>query len=110
MAVIYRIGESSRVNFYSLFSDFVHQLYLEVIFVKKFRIAMTKLRVSLHRVEIKMGGCARPTRIQINVRNCRYCNKLEDEFHFLLECILYADIRKQYIRKYYWNRPNMIND
>ena len=28
--------------------------------------------------------------------------------HFLLECILYEDLRKQYIKKYFWHRPNML--
>ena len=27
---------------------------------------------------------------------------------FIYESILYSDLRKQYIRKYFWNRPNMI--
>ena len=29
-------------------------------------------------------------------RKCKECNKLEDEFHLLLECSLYNDLRKQY--------------
>ena len=36
------------------------------------------------------------------------CNKVEDEFHFFLECELYSQIRKKYIKKFYWGRPNMI--
>ena len=35
------------------------------------------------------------------------CNVLEDEFHFVLECSLYKDLRKTYIKRYYWLRPNM---
>lgn len=103
-----RIADSSRANFYSLFSNFEHQLYLDSISVKKFRIAMTKLRVSSHRLEIEVGRWARPNRTPINERKCRNCNKLEDEFHFLLECPLYSDLRKMYIKRYFWNRPNMI--
>ena len=45
----------------------------------------------------------------------QYCLKTEnvnyvvfyDEYHFVLECTLYAEIRKVYISKYFWNRPNM---
>ena len=33
---------------------------------------------------------------------------LEDEYHFVLECTLYGDLRKQYISKYYWNHPGML--
>ena len=36
------------------------------------------------------------------------CSVLEDEFHFTLECPLYKDIRKKYIKRYYWQRPNMV--
>jgi len=35
------------------------------------------------------------------------CNKLEDEFHFMLECPLYKDIRKIYIKEYFWKYPNI---
>ena len=33
---------------------------------------------------------------------------LEDEFHFILECPLYYDLRQLLIYKYYWKHPNMI--
>ena len=78
--------------------------------MKKFRVTMTKLRVSSHRLEIEVGRWARPNRTPVDERKCRYCNKLEDEFFFffffffLLECTLYEDLRKQYIKKYFWQR------
>ena len=31
----------------------------------------------------------------------------EDEFHFVLECQLYQDLRNEYIKRYFWNRPNI---
>ena len=77
-----RLEESSRANFYSLFSSFEHQFYLDFVKVKKFRVAMTKLRTSSHRLEIEVGRWARPNRIPIDERKCITCNKLEDEFHF----------------------------
>ena len=42
------------------------------------------------------------------IHDYRYMYGVEDEFHFLLECRLYNEIRKKYIKKYYWGRPNMI--
>lgn len=103
-----RLSDSSRATFYSLFCNFEHQFYLETLSVSKFRVAMTKLRVASHRLEIEVGRWARPNRVPIDERKCRHCNKLEDEYHFLLECVLYADLRKQYIKKYFWTRPNML--
>ena len=69
---------------------------------------MTKLRVASHRLEIEVGRWARPNRVPIADRKCRTCNSIEDEFHFLLECNLYNDLRVQYIKRYYWNRTNVL--
>ena len=48
----------------------------------------------------------------VGINQIRYlwkidCNTLEDEFHFILECPLYQDLRAEYIKRYYWVRPNM---
>ena len=93
-----RLTESSRANFYSFFSSFEHQIYLDCVKVKKFRIAMTKLRVASHRLEIEVGRWARPNRVPVDERQCRHCNTLEGGFHFLLECSLYRELRMQYIK------------
>ena len=47
-------------------------------------------------------------RTPFNERKCVICNLLEDEFHFVLDCSIYKELRKQYIAKYYWIRPNMM--
>ena len=39
--------------------------------------------------------------------NALFCNVVEDEYHFVLECNMYLDLREKYISKYYWKRPNM---
>ena len=75
--------------------------------IKKFKIASTKLRGSPHRLEIEMGRWARPERIEFDDWKCKLCNKLEDEFRFVLECPLYDDIRKQYIGHYFLRRSSM---
>ena len=33
------------------------------------------------------------------------CDSVEDEYHFILECIGYKDIRMKYIKPYYWRNP-----
>ena len=76
--------------------------------VKKFRIAMTKLRVASHRLEVEVGRWARPNRVPVDERKCRHGNTLEDEFHFLLECSLYRELRIKYIKRYFWNRLNVV--
>ena len=81
---------------------------METIKITEFCIALCKLRLSSHRLEIEVGRWAKPNRTPLDQRKCRICNIVEDEFHFLLECELYKQIRKKHIKKYYWGRPNMI--
>ena len=61
----------------------------------------------MHRLEIEAGRWSRPHRTPLNERLCTNCNKIEDEYHFVLECILFTDLRKKYIEKYYWIRLSM---
>ena len=79
-----RLDESSRANFYTLFSNFEHQLYLETIKVTKFRIALSKLRLSSHRLEIEAGRWARPTRTPLDQRKCCAVTRLRMNFIFSL--------------------------
>ena len=71
-------------------------------------MALSKLRMSSHRLEIELGCWARLNRTPLDQRKCYACSKLEDAFHFLLECRLYNEIRKKYIKNYFGGRPNMI--
>ena len=43
-------------------------------------------------------------------RKCRLCenNDVGDEYHYLLTCSFFADLRRQYIQKYYFTRPNIL--
>ena len=102
-----RINNSSRANFYKTIMQFRFQPHLEKINVYKYIQALSKLRVSSHRLAIESGRWARPTRIPIGERKCVNCNILEDEFHFVIECNMYIDLRIKYIPKYYWERPSM---
>ena len=46
--------------------------------------------------------------IDRNLR-CLICNanEIEDEFHFVLKCPAYENLRKIHIKRYYRNSPNM---
>ena len=102
-----QIENSTRANTYKLISVFQFQCYLDIIKVKKIRYAFTRLRVSSHRLAIETGRWHKPDKIPLENRKCQNCNTLEDEFHFILECSLYQDLRAEYIKRYYWVRPNM---
>ena len=64
--------------------------------------------MSSHRLQIEADRWARSNSIPLNERNCSFCQVIEDEFHFVLECQLYSDLRKEYISNYYWRRPSMV--
>ena len=102
------LESSSRATFYSSVAIFQLQPYLEKINVVKFQKAVSRLRVASHRLEIEAGRWARPNRIPINDRICRVCNMLEDEYHFVIECRLYEELRNKHIPKYYWLKPSML--
>ena len=46
--------------------------------------------------------------IERNMHTCNVCyeNLIEDEYHFILVCKQYDNIRKIYIKSYYWRRPS----
>jgi hypothetical protein len=50
----------------------------------RLRIALSRLRVSAHRLEIETGRWQKPLEIQYLDRKCLICKTLEDKFHFLL--------------------------
>ena len=98
-----RLNDSSSAAFYITFSNFC----LDIVLTKKFRVAMTRLRVSSHRLNIEAGRWSRPQVTPREERKCLICNKLEDEYHFLFECALYDSERNSHIKLYFRRRPNM---
>ena len=93
--------------FYRSFATFQFQPYLDKVNISKYLYAFSKLRMSSHRLEVESGRWVRPNRTPLDERKCFFCNVLEDEYHFVLECSVYLELRKKYISKYFWKRPNM---
>lgn len=92
-----RLDSSTRANFYKSYATFQFQPYLDIINTYKYSQTFSKLRMSSHRLEIEAGRWVRPNRIPIDERKCSFCHILEDEFHFVLECSRYVDLRNIYI-------------
>ena len=93
------LAESSRARTYRSFCAFSFQPYLNNI--EKFRYALTRFRVSAHRLKIEAWRWHKPQKTPLENRNCKLCNVLEDEMHFLFECTLYRDLRQSYIKPYF---------
>ena len=94
------IRNSSKLSIYCTYKSMLEpEKYLDFVDIFKYRVALTKFRVSSHKLEIERG---RYENILLESRICKYCEShgdtvIEDEYHFLLFCPLYADIRRQYL-------------
>jgi hypothetical protein len=88
--------ESSPVLYlYNHVKDsFVYENYLDII-PSTLRKYLTRIRISSHSLHVQTGRFHR-NRIVRNERYCLYCNlhDVEDEYHFILICPCYIDIRK----------------
>ena len=58
-------------------------------------------------MHIEIGRWIKLRTTPLNERTCINCNVIEDEFHFVLECKLFTDIRNRYIPIFYRNHPVM---
>ena len=75
---------------YSKFkSDFIIEPYL-YLKDSRHRKALSRLRASSHHLEIERGRHAHKP---IHTRICKYCNLIEDEQHFLVDCSIYTPER-----------------
>ena len=66
--------------------------YLDFISDKKYRVALSKFRLSSHDLEIERGRHVNTNRSD---RLCRFCSGtyIENEYHVLLVCPPYRDPR-----------------
>ena len=83
--------------------------YLNEIKISKHRIALTKLRLSAHSLEIEVG---RYNKTEPKDRLCRYCKtmgkrEVEDETHFLINCPQYKELREKLLPLDILNNSNL---
>ena len=85
-----------------------HQFYnqLDMLDKKSHRIALARFMASSHRLGVETGRWARPI-IPFEQRLCENCQKLYDEYHFLLECTKLSELRKKCIPRYFYLKPSM---
>ena len=76
--------------------------YLKILRERKHRSIMAKFRCSNQELAIETGRHA-PAIIDRNNRICIYCERtfdiriVEDEYHFLIVCPTYQNVRTQYL-------------
>lgn len=101
------INNSRRLKSYCIFKhNFSPEKYTECIKTNKTRIALTRFRVSSHDLAIETG---RYNNIDVDERKCIHCqmNAIENEYHFLLVCPKYRDLRRNFFKPYYCHWPTL---
>ena len=102
------IKHSSKSAFYSLIKPNLKcEDYLKHL-EQPLRYTLASFRCSVHQLNIEQG---RQTGIHVSQRLCNICNlgTIEDEIHFLFDCPVLADLRRNFLPKYCHTRPNVVN-
>ena len=101
------INNSSKLSTYSLFKhNFDMEPYLHKIIIEKYKVSLTKFRLSSHDLRIEKGRYDGTNREN---RKCLNCNMgvIEKEYHFLLICPKFYNIRQKFIKEYYCRWPTV---
>jgi hypothetical protein len=87
-------------------TDCRFEKYLQAVVINSHRVALTELRISPHNLHIETG---RYTGVDRHLRVCLKCSMsvVENEYHFLLVCPYYFEIRCTYLPRYYCHWPNL---
>ena len=78
--------------------------YLKLLPNNFIRIAITKLRLGSHYFMIERG---RWKKLELIDRQCIFCNEIEDEYHIVMCCKRYNNLRKKYLPKTLIDKPSM---
>ena len=92
-----KLNDSGKARHYKyIMPNFGLACYIMFDIPLKFRIALSKLRCSTHNLLVETG---RHGNIAYENRICKLCNlaKIEDEYHFIMECPFYTEFRKIYL-------------
>ena len=90
------IKNSNRLITYARYKhEFAFESYLDFITEKKYKIVLTRFRLSSHELHIERG---RYENVPRDERICKCCNmsQIESEYHFLLVCPLYTELRRKF--------------
>ena len=95
------LSNFTKLDSYNLFKiEFIQERYLDVVSNINHRKALSRFRCSSHKLLIEEG---RHRNIHRNSRVCTKCNmnQIENEYHFLLVCPYYNELRTQFLPRYF---------
>jgi hypothetical protein len=89
------IMNQSKLYYYRKFKcEFKYEKYLDIVTNEHQRKELSRFRLCSHLLEIESGRFAG---IDRNLRTCKLCSlNVESEYHFLLCCPLYRNLRRKY--------------
>ena len=98
------INSNRKLVLYKDFKqNFCFEQNLDLATIRRFRPSLAQIRTCHHDLEIERG---RYRNIPRDQRLCKIClNKVEDEYHFILRCNGYNDIRYTYLPYEFYNPP-----
>ena len=84
------------------------ETYLRCNYHRDLRRYLTKLRLSSHKFLVERGRWVKP-KIKYHERLCTLYdeNEIEEEYHKLMKCNYFVNLRENYISIKYYNRPSM---
>ena len=86
----------NKLRSYRLFKNEFHlEPYLLNIQSIALRVAMTRLRVRCHSLEIEVGKYHKPRPPPLSERHCYTCKDVEDEKHFMCVSTRYEKLRSE---------------
>lgn len=96
------INRTSNTLYKTYKSEFKQSKYILVLpsYLSK---SMMAFFTRNHHLPIELG---RWRGIPYNERKCNYCGNLGDEFHYILQCNHFNNLRKKYVKPFYYRRPN----
>ena len=83
-------------------------LLIEFLNIYMFRAALARFRCSAHCLEVEKR---RHKNVTMEIRIYKFCNEkgiiaIEDEYHFVMQCLQYQLLRTKYIDKKYLQNIN----
>ena len=73
--------------------NYATEQYVKILIQKKYRSAYAKFRCGVAPIKLETGRYGL-NRVPVEERLCEHCNLVEDEYHVLMQCTMYNEIRE----------------
>ena len=98
-----KMNDRPGLKLYKLFKhEFRYEPYLDNVKNTNLRKVFTRLRTNSHFLEIERGRYVNKNECD---RLCSLCKTVENEFHFVMVCPLYEDLRYDFLSEIYYMFP-----